>query len=98
MFKVELEFDKTLPKKQVNEFCKTTDDIFEGEGVSCAKKSFGERIYIDENEEEGFGNIGAAIVLMSDYSDLFNAVKKAIWYHNEKREDMIGVVFGKCLK
>ena len=94
MFKVELEFDKSLPKETVNSICDQVDEIFAEEGVSCAKKSFSERVYIDENEEEGYGNIGAAIVLMSDYENLFNAVRKAVWYHNEKREDMMGVVFG----
>ena len=98
MFKVELEFDKTLPKETVNNMCDQVDEIFEGEGVSCTKKLFGEHVYIDENEAECYRNIGAAIVLMSDYPDLFNAVKKAVWYHNEKRENMMGVVFGKCLK
>lgn len=94
MFKVEIEFDKDLPAEQVEELCRQTDEIFEGEGVSCVKKSFGSRVYVDEDENEGYGNVGAAIVQMSDYEELFNAVAKAVWYHNDKKEDMMGVVFG----
>lgn len=94
MFKVELEFDKTLPEETVNALCKQTDEIFLEEGVLCAKKSFGERIYIDESKEEGYGNIEAALIRSyEEIPNISTMLDKALWFHNKKCENLMDTFY-----
>ena len=43
MFKVELEFDKTLPKDKLNILCEVTDEIFAKKNIPNIEQSLGKR-------------------------------------------------------
>lgn len=92
MFKVELEFDTSLSAETVNKYCNETDRIFIKDGVTIAEKSFGKRTYIDETDN-GFADIGAALITMSDNDELYRAVKTAYWYKDSKCENLMETFF-----
>ncbi len=89
MFKVELEFDKTLPKETLNILCDVTDEIFARKNISNIKKSLGKRTYLSEN----FGDISAVLYYFDKIDELKQHLSKATMHENNFSENLIETYF-----
>lgn len=86
MFRVELEFDTTLPKETVNKYCEETDRIFAEEHIPCAEASFGKRCYIDVRGEEDYGYMWAALMGIRRIKEISSKIIKGLWIDEEHTE------------
>lgn len=90
MFKVEIEFDKTLPADQIEELCQEIDQIFAEENVSCIDSSFGKRIYCSED----YGDTMCGVLSIDEDKELVSHINKATLYHGDfEPEDLIKECF-----
>lgn len=89
MFKVELEFDKTLPKDKLNILCEVTDEIFAKKNILNIEQSLGKRTYLSES----FADISAVLFCMDRIKELKQNLSKAIMYENNFSENLIETYF-----
>ncbi len=93
MFKVELEFDKTLPKETVNSICDQVDEIFAEEGIPCAESSFGKRVYRDIHGNNDWSYMWASLSVISLIDEIKKNIIKAKWFNNNTYENLLDGFF-----
>ncbi len=76
MFKVELEFDKTLAKEAANSMCDQVDEIFAVEGIPCVESSFGKRVYWCKD----CGDIMCGVLSINENKELVSHITKALFF------------------
>ncbi len=89
MFKVELEFDKTLPEETINSMCDQVDEIFAREGIPCAESSFGKRKYEDIVDKVTLGSVGILLHRIKQNTNVSKALSKAIGIFENETADLL---------
>ena len=93
MLKIVMEIDSSLPKNKVDYYCEIMDNIFEENNVPCVSKSFGKRIYQNDNEEINLAEGGMALIEISDNEELRKAIVKGIWQTDTETDDIVKEFF-----